>query len=69
MHSHAGPGMATTALAARKPLLAQGITTSSPPEAAVPSICRSTCGSREPMGLNVALMVPHGLGASGRSSA
>ena len=62
-HSHAGPGLATPALSAGAPLLAQGITTvfvnpdgGGPADLAAQ---RGRLAAARP-GVNVALMVPHG---------
>ena len=63
VHSHAGPGMATAGLAHGRPLLAQGITTIfANPDGGGPVDLQKqrTTLQKNPLGVNVALMVPHG---------
>ena len=63
VHSHAGPALATTALAHGRPLLAQGITTIfANPDGGGPVDLPTQRAAlqKNPLGVNVALMVPHG---------
>ena len=63
VHSHAGPGMATSTLAHGHPLLAQGITTIfANPDGGGPVDLQKQRATlqQNSLGLNVALMVPHG---------
>ena len=63
VHSHAGPGLATEALKHGQPVLAQGITTVViNPDGGGPTDLNQQRGryNRQGIGLNVALMVPHG---------
>jgi N-acyl-D-amino-acid deacylase len=63
VHSHAGPGLATDALKHGQPVLAQGITTVFVnPDGGGPTdlAAQRARYGRQGIGLNVALMVPHG---------
>ena len=63
VHSHAGPGLATAALKHGRPVLAQGITTVfvNPDGGGPVDLAAQRAGyQRDGIGLNVALMVPHG---------
>ncbi len=63
VHSHAGPGLATTALKHGRPVLAQGITTvlvNPDGGGPVDLAAQRAAYSRDGIGLNVGLMVPHG---------
>jgi len=63
VHSHAGPGLATNALKHGQPVLAQGITTVMVnPDGGGPTDLEAQRDryARQGIGLNVALMVPHG---------
>src|ERR1043166_4077116 len=63
VHSHAGPGLAKAALAHGRPLLAQGITTIiANPDGGGPVDLRNqrVALQKNALGVNVAMMVPHG---------
>jgi N-acyl-D-amino-acid deacylase len=63
VHSHAGPALATAKLAHGQPLLAQGITTifANPDGGGPVNLVRQKADlQKNPLGVNVALMVPHG---------
>jgi len=63
VHSHVGPGLATNALKHGQPVLAQGITTVMVnPDGGGPTDLEAQRDryARQGIGLNVALMVPHG---------
>lgn len=63
VHSHAGPGLATPELSPARPLLAQGITTAVVnPDGGGPVDMAAQRDSlqRNGLGVNVALLVPHG---------
>ena len=63
VHSHSGGAMATAGLAHGRPLLAQGITTIfANPDGGGPTDLQKQrlALQKNPLGLNVALMVPHG---------
>ncbi len=63
VHSHAGPGLASTALKQGRPVLAQGITTvlvNPDGGGPVDLAAQRAAYQRDGIGLNVGLMVPHG---------
>ncbi|HVT39025.1 MAG TPA: amidohydrolase family protein, partial [Gemmatimonadaceae bacterium] len=63
VHSHAGSGLATAKLAHGQPLLAQGITTifANPDGGGPVNLVRQKADlQKNSIGVNVALMVPHG---------
>lgn len=63
VHSHAGPGLETPGLAAGEPLLAQGITTvvvNPDGGGPVDLVAQRRRLTSNPLGVNVALLVPHG---------
>ncbi|HET9982591.1 MAG TPA: D-aminoacylase [Longimicrobiales bacterium] len=63
VHSHAGPGLAKPALAQGQPLLAQGLTTifANPDGGGPVDLVKQRAAlEKNPLGVNVALMVPHG---------
>lgn len=63
VHSHAGEGLATAALAHGQPLLAQGITTifANPDGGGPVDLAKQHASLQQhPLGVNVALMIPHG---------
>jgi N-acyl-D-amino-acid deacylase len=63
VHSHAGPALATPGLAHGRPLLAQGITTifANPDGGGPVDLPKQRSAlQHNPLGVNVALMVPHG---------
>lgn len=63
VHSHAGPGLETAGLAAGEPLLAQGITTvvvNPDGGGPVDLVAQRRRLASNPLGVNVALLVPHG---------